>query len=147
MKIYTIRDRLIDYYLRPFAAEGDKEVMASLAEAINNEENQTPLAKAPHHFELWSVGTFHEDGTIEPEHILVADCGSLIRERVRRGEERGPGGSQIEEAARRIQRAPHGATRHQNSGDAPVQDKAHPAALKGERAQPADQRSPEGTDR
>lgn len=85
MKIYCIRDRLLDYYMTPFVGPNDKAVLASIAQHINNPETTDAIAQAPHHFEIWELGEVHEDGHIEPSQKLVADCSSLIRPGIRDG--------------------------------------------------------------
>jgi len=90
MKIYALRDRLIDYFLVPFVAPGDNEVKAALAQRINTTTGgiEDALIQAPHHFELWELGEVHQDGHIEAKQSLVCDCSSLIRRGVRRDEDR-----------------------------------------------------------
>lgn len=95
MKIYAIRDRLIDYFQQPWAAPGDKEVMTAIAAAINNGENNSAIAQAPHHFEIWRIGEVDEQGHITPSREFLGDCSSLIRGGVRGG----GGGNPREEKA------------------------------------------------
>lgn len=89
MKIYAVRDRLIDYFMQPFAAPGDKEVMASLARTINTGEATSDISQAPHQFELWKLAEVTEDGHIVPNRELVCDCASLVRRDIRRGDHAG----------------------------------------------------------
>lgn len=84
MNIYALRDRLIDYYLTPFAAPTDKDVLAAIAAAINNGENRDAIAQAPHHFEIWKLATIDDDGHIKEARELLADCASLIRTDLRK---------------------------------------------------------------
>lgn len=84
MNIYALKDRLIDYYLTPFAARGDKDVLAAIAAAINNGENRDAIAQAPHHFEVWKLATIDDDGHIKEARELLADCASLIRTDLRK---------------------------------------------------------------
>lgn len=80
MNIYAIHDRLIDYWLRPFAAPDDKEIMHSLSTQINKENaNVNPIAQAPHHFDVYRIGSVTEDGHIKPERELICTCSSLVR--------------------------------------------------------------------
>jgi len=79
MNIYAVRDRLIDYYLHPFAAHTDKEVMGALATAINREGNMDAIAQAPHHFEIWKIGIIIENGNIQPCKELLGTADSLVR--------------------------------------------------------------------
>lgn len=81
MKIYAVRDRMIDYFLMPFAAPSDNEVMASLSNEINRPDNINAIAQAPHHFELYQLGEIDENGTIFPKKELVCDCSNLVRPR------------------------------------------------------------------
>lgn len=80
MKIYAIKDQLINYFMTPFAAPGDKEVMAAIAAHVNHQTGVSDaLSEAPHHFQIWQLGNVTEDGHIEPGLELVCDCASLIR--------------------------------------------------------------------
>lgn len=83
MKIYAIRDRLLDYYMQPFAGPDDKPVLASIAKMINAQGEQSDIAQAPHHFEVWELGTIDEEGHINPTRKLLADCNSLVRPSLR----------------------------------------------------------------
>lgn len=83
MKLYTIRDRLLDYFGQPFVAPGDKDVMAALAQQINDTENTNAIAQKPEHFELHCIAQIHENHQVEPEARFVCDCASLIRGGVR----------------------------------------------------------------
>lgn len=85
MRIYAIRDRMINYYLTPFAAHTDREVQASIATAINNPESLDAIAQAPHHFEIWILGEIDEDGNLKEHKELLATCDSLIRPGLREG--------------------------------------------------------------
>lgn len=91
MKIYAVRDRLIDYFMQPFIGPDDKNVLASVARLINQGEVTSDIAQAPHQFEVWKLGEIGEDGHITAEKAYLADCSSLIRPGIReRGA--GPGG-------------------------------------------------------
>jgi len=79
MRIYTIRDRLIDYYNAPFVAPNDKEAMAGVAMGINHPESTNAIAQAPHHFELYRLGDVTEEGTIVPNKEFLLDCAALVR--------------------------------------------------------------------
>lgn len=92
MKLYAVRDRLIDYFMTPFAADNDKQVLASLATAINNRENLDAIAKTPHHFEIWRIGEVDEEGHIHARKELLADCSSLIRANLRTDHQDAGGG-------------------------------------------------------
>lgn len=88
MKIFAVRDRLLDYYMQPFVGPNHKEVQAALARTVNNLEDTNGISQAPHHFELWELGEITEEGHITPTRILVCDCASLIRVGVRSKAER-----------------------------------------------------------
>lgn len=77
--IYALRDRLIDYFLKPFPGPDDKDVMHSVANAINNPENYNAVAQAPHHFEIWKLCTIDEKGQASGQPSFLADCSTLIR--------------------------------------------------------------------
>lgn len=114
MKIYAVRDRLLDYYMQPFVGPDDKEVMSALARTVNNEADTNGIAQAPHHFELWELGTIEGEGNLTPTRRLVCDCASLIRRGVRSRSERE--GQEAASAAREDSPVP-GGTRY--AGRAP----------------------------
>jgi len=141
VNIYAIRDRLIAYYLHPFAASNDKEVLAAVATTINREGNPDAIAQAPHHFELWELGIIDdEEGQITPTRRLVCDCASLIRVGVRPRRERE--GAQAAEATGADPQVP-GGTRY--AGRAPNGSIPHPA--QGPEASAGEvRRRPQGSD-
>lgn len=83
MKLYAIRDRLLDYFMQPFAAPTDKHVLAAISQSINQGTNNDDIAQSPHHFEVWKLAEVTDDGYIVQDRQLIASCASLIRERVR----------------------------------------------------------------
>lgn len=84
MKIYAIKDRLIDYFMQPFVGPDDKSVLASVARLVNQGEVTSDITQAPHQFEVWTLGIVQEDGTLTPERQYLADCASLIRSNIRK---------------------------------------------------------------
>lgn len=101
MKIYAIRDRLLDYYMQPFAGPDDKAVLASIARMINTQGEQSDIAQAPHHFEVWELGTLDDEGNLTPTRKLIADCHALVRPSVReRDQRRSPEDSPTAEISR-----------------------------------------------
>ncbi|WNK13087.1 MAG: nonstructural protein [Microvirus sp.] len=88
MNIYAIRDRQIDYFLTPFAAMSDQGVMAAVSTTVNNQASTDAITQAPHHFEIWKLGTVDEQGSIKEEKSLVINCARLIRSRVREDDDR-----------------------------------------------------------
>jgi len=113
MKIYAIRDRLIDYYMQPFLGPDDKNVLASVARLINQGEITSDIAQAPHHFEVWGLGEVQEDGTITAHRELLADCSSLIRTGLRESPADGRGNTTTPQ-------------RQRTHSDAPSRNGAHP---------------------
>lgn len=106
MRLYAIRDRLIGYYMTPFAAPGDKDVLASLAQTINSGDNNVPLAQAPHHYEIWRLAEINEEtGEVTPGREFIGDGSSLIRTKRESAES---GGRQTAIAPERGQGAPNG---------------------------------------
>jgi len=92
MKIYAIRDRLIDYLQHPFFGPDDKNVLASVARLVNQGEITSDIAQAPHQFEVWSLGHVTQDGHVVAERTYIADCSSLVRVGIRgAGQPPGPG--------------------------------------------------------
>lgn len=84
MKIYAVRDRLIDYYMQPFIAPTDKQVMGAISTTINNPEQTSAIQAAPHQFEIWTLGEIDEEsGKVTARLELVADCASLVRRDLR----------------------------------------------------------------
>lgn len=78
MKIYALRDRLLNYYLPPFVAPEDNQVKASLANVVNSGD-ATGVAQAPQHFELWRLGEVTPEGHVLGAKELLCDCHALIR--------------------------------------------------------------------
>jgi len=83
VNIYAIRDRLLNYFMRPFVGDGDKQVLAAVAKGVNSEERNVEIAQAPHHFEVWRLATLDEDGHVVVSREFLADCSSLVRASVR----------------------------------------------------------------
>lgn len=129
MNIYAIKDRLIDYYLMPFAAPDDKSVMAAIAATINSETTNDAISYAPHHFEIWKLGKVEETGHITSHPELIADCSSLVRRDIRKRqsdltrspEDREPDPSQPSTADRR--NGPPGASERPSATPTPGEDR------------------------
>lgn len=79
MNIYCIRDRMLDYFQDPFVAPNDYNVLASVANVINNPEVHSAIAQAPHHFEIWRIATVDDQGHINESREFVSDCSALVR--------------------------------------------------------------------
>lgn len=84
MKIYTVRDRMIDYFVLPaFFADNDMQAMSMIAASVNGDRKDA-LAQTPHHFELWRLGEIKEQtGTLSESKEFLAECSGFIRSRVR----------------------------------------------------------------
>lgn len=84
MNLYALRDRMIDYYIQPFAAPGDNEVIAAIAQRVNTQGDPDAISQAPHHFQIWKLAEFNQEtGHLTGEPKLIAECAGLIRSRVR----------------------------------------------------------------
>lgn len=85
MKIFSIRDNLIQYFMTPFVAPSEKEAMAAVAAAVNLEDSTDAIASNPSHFELWELGIVDSEGNLSSTRVLLCSCNSLRRaaERVR----------------------------------------------------------------
>lgn len=107
--LYSIRDRLLDYFMQPWPADDDKHAMFSVAATINNPESKDGIALAPHHFEVWRLLTLDEEGKVDTDEscgrVLVCDCGSLVRTGIREKDQPG--------------RTPSQGTPHKSPPDAP----------------------------
>lgn len=119
MKLYALRDRLLEYFQRPFIGDSDATVLAAVAMAINNEETKVDFAQAPTHFEVWQLAEIREEtGAVTPTPKFLSNCGDLRRgireERTRstpEGTRTAPSGSP----------APNGLPSHQGTPDRPSQ--------------------------
>lgn len=88
MKIYALRDRMLNYFLNPFAAPADTDVLGSVSNLVNSGD-MSGLAQAPHQFEIWRLGEVTTDGNILAAKELLAECHALIRPKPGEGE-KGP---------------------------------------------------------
>jgi len=91
MRIYAIRDRLIDYFMRPFFLENDKAAMQAIAEIVNDKEGASAIAQTPHQFELWRLADIEENGEVKGSKEYLGDASGLIRTGVRPDTNRRPG--------------------------------------------------------
>lgn len=91
MRIYCVRDRLVNYYMRPFFLEDDKAAMAAIAQIVNGGDPNNAVAQAPHQFEIWRLGEINETGDVKPEKEYLGDASGLIREGIRDLTHRIPG--------------------------------------------------------
>lgn len=83
MIIAAIRDRLMDYFMQPFAAPGVPQLLSAISKQVSNDQEGNDIAQAPHQFEVWKLGTVDDQGHIHVERVYLCDCSSLIRSRVR----------------------------------------------------------------
>lgn len=91
MNLYSIRDRLIDYFMVPFPAPSHSQVKAAIAQQVNNGDTNA-ISQAPHQFEIWQLAEIDtETGSITEHREYLCDCSSLIRRGLREGTDpRGP---------------------------------------------------------
>lgn len=79
MKLYAIRDRLLEYFQRPFIGDTDATVLAAVATAINTEAN-VDFAKTPTHFEVWVLAEIQEEtGQVKATPKFISNCSDLRR--------------------------------------------------------------------
>lgn len=102
MKILAIRDRMLDYYQRPWLFATQDEFVAAVAALINGgntKDGSVPdYALTPEHFEIWQLGEIDvETGAVKPSLTIITNCASLIRRDVRQGA--GPSGARTAPAA------------------------------------------------
>lgn len=110
MKLYAVRDRLIDYYMQPFVGPSDKAVLSSIANVVNGDGNE-PIAKKPEHFEVWRLAEIDEQtGQVGGEREFLADASSLLRRSIRPDTETGPGQGALADSQSRGARKDHRAT-------------------------------------
>jgi len=57
-KLYTIRDEKADFFGNPFIARTDGEAIRSFTQACT--QTDSPFAKAPADYVLYSVGSFND---------------------------------------------------------------------------------------
>lgn len=93
MKIYALRDRLLDYFKTPFCAENDNDVKAGISSVVSFGQSQDDVSQAPHHFELWQLGEVLQGGEIVPKLDFIADVSSLVRRGIRQNGRATPGNS------------------------------------------------------
>lgn len=126
MKIFAIRDRMLDYFQPPVCVHRVEDLMAAIAKGINGEgEARNELAQAPDHYELWKIGEVDDQGHIRAERKLVANCSQLIRGGVWK---RQPGAAGLDAEApggRAQMRSPSGGPANGNGSQA-VQDALAP---------------------
>lgn len=123
MKLYAIRDRLLDYYQQPFAAHADTDVLAALSRTISNGGDDV-IAQAPQHFEIWRLGHVTETGHLDDsDRELLADLSALIRTRrpTTTATER-----ELQTAQERSQGAPQRPGETANAEQRPAQDPTPP---------------------
>lgn len=115
MKLYAVKDRLIDYFMQPFAAHDDKDVLTAFANLINIGNTNDAIAQAPHHFEIWRIAEVTEQGDIVASKEFLAECSSLIRSSLRGAQL--PGSDTRGFAITSRERAPGGTSSATRTGD------------------------------
>lgn len=94
MKLFAIRDRLLDYFQNPVAFDQAQHVQRNLATTINNPEMVNEITQAPDHFELWQIAEVDDQGHVVEKRELICNCSSLIRNGVWKREQ--PNGTEAE---------------------------------------------------
>jgi len=116
---------MLNYFQRPVMADQAPDVVAAVATAINNGENND-FCKKPEDFEVWQIGEFdQESGLLVPKLTIITNCASLVRTGVR--EDTASARAKALAAAGRSQGAPGGTRGYQPAQDRPVQDAVHAA--------------------
>lgn len=59
LQLLAVRDRQLDAFLRPFAAQSIGQAVRSFRDEINN--NQSDMNKHPEDYELYHLGEFQDD--------------------------------------------------------------------------------------
>lgn len=84
MKMYAVRDRLIDYFLQPFFAPSDAQALAAVGGTINDEASTHAITLHPEHFEIYRIAEFNENtGQIGGDREFIQDAASLVRGGIR----------------------------------------------------------------
>lgn len=133
MKMYAVRDRLVDYFLQPFFAPSDAQALSAVAMTVNDQESKHAITLHPEHFEVWRLAELDENtGQIGGNREFLQDAASLFRGDVwEAGDPRAetipgaPGGRRepgpiAPRAARTDQRAPQSPSQAETSARAQV---------------------------
>lgn len=119
MKIYAIRDRMLDYFQPPVCVNRGEDLLAAIAKSINGVgEAKNELAQAPDHYEVWRIGEVDDQGHIKPEREFIINCSQLIRGGVWK---RQPGAAGLDAEApggRTEMRSPSGGPANGNGSEA-----------------------------
>jgi len=131
LKLYAIRDRMLDYYQRPIALDNPQDLLATLARRLNNPEapQSDEISQAPDHFEVWQIATVDDQGHIGAERQFITNCSNLIRGGVRKIQPAGGSRPPGEAAGRAIHARGAPGTANSGNGAAAVQDPARPAQV------------------
>jgi hypothetical protein len=76
-KIYTIYDSKVSAYtIKPFCGQSKGSVVRELFDVVNGPDKSAPLAKHPHDYSLFEIGTFDDStGVLAPyvarEHVIA----------------------------------------------------------------------------
>lgn len=126
MKIYAVKDRLIDYFLQPFAGPDDKNVLAAVSQQINSGDTHA-ISQAPQHFEVWRLGEVDQEGNLIARKEFIADCASLVRPGIRGAASAQRGGAEAPQPDNSLQGQDQG-TRGANSAHKPPPARSIPAS-------------------
>lgn len=129
MKLYAVRDRLLEIFQQPFVAHSDSQVMSSLAKVVNSQEEGNVITATPGDFELWSLAEIEEEtGRVKADPKFLANCARFVRGSVRGA---GPGAVAGDPATDQVRagiQRPAGAP----AGNGGTQASPHAGAAQGE---------------
>lgn len=100
MKIFAVRDRMLDYFQVPVVVHREQDLIAAIARGINGEgDDRNELAQAPDHYELWLLAEVDDQGRINEKREFIANCASFVRNGVWARRKPGPAGTESEPGA------------------------------------------------
>lgn len=80
LKIFAIRDRMLNYFQPPIIVSREQDLLAALARGINGpQEERNEISNAPDHYEVWQIGEVDDQGHLSQSRSFVINCASLIR--------------------------------------------------------------------
>lgn len=100
LKIFSIRDRMLDYFQVPVVVNREQDLAAAIARGVNSEgEDRNEIALAPDHYELWQIGEVDDQGNLTSKREFRFNCASLVRRGVWKRGPAGGGGAEGDEGA------------------------------------------------
>ena len=102
MKLFAIRDRMLDYFQAPVAVTREQDFFQAVSRNVNGEGNE--LAQAPDHYEIWQVAEIDDQGHITAKREFIGNCSRYIRNGV--WQRRAEGAAGTEGATSTLPRGP-----------------------------------------